>query len=793
MRMLNFINKTITYGFYTLLVITPLLFNPLRGIPSYELFEFNKMMFVYALTTLIVAAWGLRMILLKKKLLKRTPFDLPILFFLGSQILSTLFSIDQHVSIFGYYSRFHGGLLSTLSYVLLFYAFVSNRELISIKKLITGALISGFFVAVYGILERFGIDAHIWVQDVQSRVFSTLGQPNWLAAYLAILLPIAVYSLLTVINSKLLIPRTSQKFSIFNFQFSINFSNFKFQIPNYLAIGLFYICLLLTKSRSGFLGFWIANAVFWGLLFWNSSPIFKRFLLLIGGLSSILFPLRFFSKSSRIIMIIVVSTFGLGLFLWREKHYFKRILQPFLVLNASFLILNFFIKTPLPQYNKFASIEFFSRETVAPPVPKPGGDSVIDVGITDSAKIREIVWTGAIEIIKAYPLFGTGPETFAYAYYKYRPAEHNLTSEWDFLYNRAHNEFLNIGATSGLTGLITYLFFIFSVSIWAIKRILEMRNKKLDYEMGNLESLKVKKSKIQNISYQDPASHVILLISFLAAYIGIQITNFFGFSVVVVGLYFFLLPAFIVFIDKKPTEAIALPKSISLTQKIGMGIILLLTMSALFTLATFWVTDSLFARAFSLRRQESLPEAYRYIVSATNLRPDEPVYHDERATIAASLSTLAFENSNATEAAELAAEALAESSKALTISPQNVNFWKARTRILYEFGAFDPSFLASALESITIAKELAPTDAKISYNRAVLLGESQKIAEAIKELENAVTLKSDYRDAYMALSIFYEQNGERDKARHTLELVLQRINPEDAEVKERIEKLGTRN
>jgi putative inorganic carbon (hco3(-)) transporter len=67
---------------------------------------------------------------------------------------------------------------------------------------------------------------------------------------------------------------------------------------------------------------------------------------------------------------------------------------------------------------------------------------------------------GAWELTKKYPLFGSGVETFAYSYYNVRPVEHNLVTEWDFLYNKAHNEFLNYAATTGFVG--SRCLFIFS-------------------------------------------------------------------------------------------------------------------------------------------------------------------------------------------------------------------------------------------------------------------------------------------------------------------------------------------
>jgi hypothetical protein len=62
----------------------------------------------------------------------------------------------------------------------------------STLKIIKTALFTAALISFYGVLEHFGIDASLWVQDVQNRVFSTLGQPNWLAAYLIILLPLAI-------------------------------------------------------------------------------------------------------------------------------------------------------------------------------------------------------------------------------------------------------------------------------------------------------------------------------------------------------------------------------------------------------------------------------------------------------------------------------------------------------------------------------------------------------------------------------------------------------------------------
>ena len=114
-------------------------------------------MFVYTLTTIITASWLVRMISQQKFIFRRTILDIPIGLFLLSQIISTITSIDVHTSIWGYYSRSNGGLLSVISYILLFYAFISNIPKDSVLKLLNAAIISGVLVSIYSIPEHFGL------------------------------------------------------------------------------------------------------------------------------------------------------------------------------------------------------------------------------------------------------------------------------------------------------------------------------------------------------------------------------------------------------------------------------------------------------------------------------------------------------------------------------------------------------------------------------------------------------------------------------------------------------------
>src|SRR3990167_4285912 len=136
MKLINICSRIIEFSFYALFLLVPLV---VVGDTS-ELFEFNKMWVAFGLGIVIAASWAIKSILEGQIKIQKTPLDIPILLFFASQILSTIFSWDRHVSIWGYYTRFNGGLLSTILYIFLYYAFVNNFTQLgqSVKGFATG-------------------------------------------------------------------------------------------------------------------------------------------------------------------------------------------------------------------------------------------------------------------------------------------------------------------------------------------------------------------------------------------------------------------------------------------------------------------------------------------------------------------------------------------------------------------------------------------------------------------------------------------------------------------------------
>lgn len=675
--------KNIKNLFGILFILVPLILWPFTS----ELFEFNKMVITYIFTTLIVAFWIIRSIQFNKFIFRRTILDIPLIIFFFGQLISTIISIDPQTSWLGYYSRFNGGLLSTICYLLLYWAFVSNIKSTDIKKLLRINLITAAIVSTYGILERLGIDKNIWQQDVQHRVFSTLGQPNWLAAWLVALIPITWANTLSA---------KSQKFT------------FDKIIP-YLASSLFFAVLLFTGSRSGLLGFAICGIVFWGVVF-------------------IKFKLKYFKS--------------------------------FLVINAIIAFWAMLFGTQLTP-SIFKIIE--KNQRVEAPVTNQSTGTALETGGTESGVIRKIVWQGAVDIWKHYPIFGTGVETFAYSYFMYRPAIHNQTSEWDFIYNKAHNEYLNFLANSGLVGLLSYLTLIF-FSIYMM---------------------------IKNINHCDDNEDLqpLSIAAFIAGYFSILVTNFFGFSVVPIQIVFYLFPAFSFVLshsENEPEEKDFRLKN----QKAVFWIMILMSVSIIYIICRYWYADILYAKGVNYNKVNRQDLSYGFLTKAINLQPKQSIYYSEQAKAFTGLALAYAQAGDASTSSQLSQTAVNYAAQSVELSAANLNNKRNEFGVLIMLSTVNPSYQVKAVDVLIEAVKQAPTDAKIFYNLGLLYTRLGQNELALDTLKKTVDLKPNYKDAHLAYAMLLIDAKKYSEAKTQLEYILKNIDPEDSLTKQYLESIN---
>lgn len=320
-----------------------------------------------------------------------------VLLFLVANAISTLISILPYTSVFGYYTRFNGGFASSLLWTSLFFILVYTTDYVSQKRLPFVICASSILVSIYAVLQRMGLEKGYWVEDSQVRVFSSLGQPNWLAAFLVLTTPIMFERMLSSENKKfkLLFCLTS----LFNLS-----------------------ALWFTYSFSGFLGLFFTLALFFSV---KDKQVLKK----NAGYLGVTF-----------VAFLAVMVLNPGVFTPKLKD----------SINDIKSILGSIDNT---VYAQDQSQQNTPAQNEVPKRPAFG----------DTTGIRLNVWQGTLNLIFSSPrnmLIGTGPETFPYAFLAFRPESMNLTTEWDFVFNKPHNYYLELAANLGLFGLGAYLMMI---------------------------------------------------------------------------------------------------------------------------------------------------------------------------------------------------------------------------------------------------------------------------------------------------------------------------------------------
>lgn len=629
--------KTIRISFILLFILVPLIFLPATS----ELFEFNKMIVTYIATILIGTLWVADMILSGKIIFRRTALDIPLVLFLISQIISALLSIDPRTSWMGYYSRFNGGIVSLFCYSLLYWVYTAYSHpgfTLSILKWTAG---SGLAVAIYGILQHFGIDDHLWVQDVKTRVFSTLGQPNWMASYVAALMFLPLTFAVT----------RSDKSVKINWWWT-------------LCTVLMFLAFLYTRSRSGLLAFAVGSAVYLGYIFFKLD---------------------------------------------------RKTLKYLLPLFAAGALATVIIKTPIRDL------------LIRPTQPEVVQGPALETGGTESGAIRAIVWKGALNVWRSTAKtfwFGSGTETFAMAYYQHRPIEHNNTSEWELLYNKAHNEFLNFLATTGLVGLVLYLVLL-GTSLVMISK-----------------------------SFRT-SSHPFFTVALCAGWVTLPVANFWGFSVVITQLFLFLFPAMAFSFTQKEHPS-------PIHHLSGFRNLLLLILFAgsgwlLYSTIRYWVADMHYAsgqknlRSFTATQDPAyIITSYEEFASAYELNSSDAPIPSELSVIAAYMSLLFSEN-NATASAQFAQTALKASERAIELSPYHPNYLKSRSRAAIILSTIDPKYLEVADQAMEQAGRISPTDPRIPNSRGVIAKYRGQNELARTYFEAALKLKPDFGDPRVQL------------------------------------------
>ena len=425
---------------------------------------------VYSQTFILIAfaLWILRITLRKDLNLIKSPLNIPIFALLIWALLSTLMVAWNKYEALKVLAKFG-------SYYLLFFIVVDTiRDKYKFYFIIFTWLFTNGIIITYGLMQRFDLDLFKWEQAESSyRILSTFGNSIFYGNYLIFTIPIFI--LLGIFYSKkILLPSSEPKAK----PFRIFFRSLGIIIIFSVIIGISYsfgalIKYVTTRTPGAFnllsiKLFLIFALVFYILLCFLAAYLFKKhfyapFFLgfgLIGIYSNILTKSRgsWIGLLAALLLIVFFLIYEAAVYFANKKVTAAENseLQPDIKLKP--LIIKYFlifISGALVVIILFSIVSFRF-------LPHDIKVRLMDFNLkSTTVKVRMIIMKGALNMIRVKPIFGYGLGSFQVQFPPNRPDDYMLNAVSHNTIN-AHNEYLQIGAETGIIGIILFFFLIFS-------------------------------------------------------------------------------------------------------------------------------------------------------------------------------------------------------------------------------------------------------------------------------------------------------------------------------------------
>ncbi|HSX48637.1 MAG TPA: tetratricopeptide repeat protein, partial [Candidatus Saccharimonadales bacterium] len=225
----------------------------------------------------------------------------------------------------------------------------------------------------------------------------------------------------------------------------------------------------------------------------------------------------------------------------------------------------------------------------------------------------------------------------------------------------------------------------------------------------------------------------------------------------------------------------------SFNQGIGITLIILFLGFVLFSIGKYWYADFIYQTGKLEYQLQRFSDSVRDSKIASDISPDEPIYHDNLSRIYAQLALSFIDQKDASSASKLVTYSLNESDIALSLSARNLSIRRDRIVILSQLSQFNPKYVDEAIKFTNDTIPLAPTDPKILLYLGKIYANSGRLDEAISTFQKAIELKPDYIDARFSLGVVYKAKKDIKNAKIQFEYILTYLSPNNEEVKKELQ------
>ena len=421
--------------------VMPAIFDRRLGI----VFSGTKTTWMRVLGAVILGLWAIKLIVGRKHRFVRTPLDWPVASFLLCTTVATLTSLHVYTSFVGFYGRYEG-LTSWYLFGLFFFVATNYiKDFDQLKRMVMTVISAATLMAVYSIIQRHALDPYMWGGVITwQRVIGTIGQPNFLAAYMLMafymilamflmekewklkdvdwfeqLLPVGYFVFAQAAFLAMIYSLDAHNFMLWYFGFAVVTASallfsYSYQqlhpwIYNIIlgaSLLLIYVCILYTQSRGGYMGLFTGAALFavvagrhWLFESWKKIGVLGFLIVLVSG-----------------------------------------------------------ITMANPEFSPFAR---FTAEIKSEKVEvEEKVETKLEFG--GAAGSRGETWDSAIRIIADNPVFGIGPEVLKMVFPRYETELFRFKEAFHVKQDRCHNETLDVAVTKGLVTFFVYLWLLYT-------------------------------------------------------------------------------------------------------------------------------------------------------------------------------------------------------------------------------------------------------------------------------------------------------------------------------------------
>lgn len=739
--------------FLSLVILAPLFFDRRLGI----VFSLSKATIIRILTLIISGLFITKLLLNKNSFYVRTSVDLPIITYLLCTLAAVINSINIYVSFVGSYGRYEG-FITILNYALLFFLavqIITTYE--SRRRVMMASVISALAMAIYGIIQRLNLDPYEWGGVITNeRIIATIGQPNFLAAYIAMAILFGFGLILSMDGNKAqFIIKNEPRNKKLKPSTSINLKEIYFQLKMgvyfLLVPAVFIYSLYFFKSSDNFSGWILSFLIIVSITIYFSFNIEKvdsRILKSLIIISLIFHIIGLFSTQSRggilgflcgFIIFIILS--GRKCIFENKKLWIAAGVAGFILLSAFSINLakRFSLEVKIKQDAGIIRVEEKKIEDPSKPIKKKPR-----LELEGAAGSRIETWTSAAKLISDRPIFGVGPEVIKMIFPQYETPYFRFKEGFHVKQDRCHNETLDIALTKGTVTLFVYIILIYLIFKSGIAQI--KKNPKDSPLVG----------------------------CYLGAISSYIVQNQFSFGVVAITSLFWIIIGMVIGLNSSDASYIKIYEKEGKKQANVFLLVMWAVIAILMVISVFpYLSDRYFKSAKTYSDSNMLKEAEKDFKIAIKITPYEPSTYTHYGMAKINLGQNDVNEIN---------DSIAIFKKGQGIDPYNAdNFYMAGRAYLFLYEKGDNSALAIAKGLSERALKIDPYYAEAYQNLGIIHERMGNTSEAVKLYEKAFLANPTLSFISSTLYSYYSSIGEPLHVMDVFEKSLSE-NPNNAEL-----------